>query len=214
MFPMYYNYYMLSQPTKVLISIILSVTSIVLYVYLKGKQRKYCMFAMISSSFGDVFMTDILSIGSISTYFGAFFFIVAHIIYAFCFIKASKDKNYKFINLGFYMGLIISLTTFILLTYLMFSKTKSIQGMYFPLLAYLIFIVINLLSQFSYAYNEKGNRLFLMVGMLLFIISDFLVFLPMLNIVEETVYYNDIIWYTYIPAQLLIILFNSNFNKC
>lgn len=204
---------MLTQPMKVILSFILSITSIIMYLKYKNTNRKLCMFAMFSSTMGDIFMTDILSIGSSSTYFGAAFFILAHIIYAICFILASNTKHYKFFNLGFYIGLVIVIITISLLTALMFIKTNSIQGMYFPLLAYLLFIGLNLVSQYSYAYSESHLRLFLMLGMFLFIISDFLVFLPMLNICEESMQYNDYIWFTYVPAQLLIILFNSDFKK-
>lgn len=201
---------MLTQPVKVIISFLLSIASIVLFIKYKSINRKMCMFAMISSTLGDVFMTDIVNIGSMSTYFGATFFIVAHIIYALCFINASKRKQYKYYNKGFYVGLTITIIVIIILTIIMFIKTGSIQSMYIPLLGYLLFIGFNLVSQFSYAYSEKGKRLFLMLGMLLFIISDFLVFLPMLNICEGTPSFNDYIWFTYIPAQLLIIVFNDN----
>lgn len=200
---------MLSQPIKVIISFILSAISIVLFIKYKGTNRKMCMFAMLSSTLGDVFMTDIVNIGPMSTYFGAIFFIIAHIIYALCFIISSKKKQYKFANIGFYIGLIMTIIVIVILTIAMFSKTGVIQPMYVPLLGYLLFIGLNLVSQYSYAYSEKGTRLFLMLGMLLFIISDFLVFLPMLNICEGTPTFNDYIWFTYIPAQLLIIVFND-----
>lgn len=179
----------------------------VLYVINRKINRKLCMFAMFSSTLGDIFMTDILNIGSSSTYYGATFFIIAHIIYAFCFIRASKRNNYSFFNKGFYAGLIVVVITIIALTTLMLVKTKKIQGMYIPLLGYLLFIGFNLVSQFSYAYSNPKSKM-LMLGMLLFIISDFLVFLPMLNIYQESVSYNDWIWFTYVPAQLIIILFN------
>ena len=204
---------MLTQPMKVVISFILSITAISLYIIFKNTNRKFCMFAMLSSTLGDIFMTDILHIGSMSTYFGAFFFILAHIIYALCFIFDSRRKNYKFFNIGFYVGIIVVIVTIIVLTLLMLNKTNKIQGMYIPLLVYLLFIGFNLVSQFSFAYSEKGYRLFLLLGMLLFIISDFLVFLPMLNICQESMQYNDYIWFTYIPAQLLIMIFNSDFIK-
>ena len=201
---------MLTQPMKVVLSFILSTIAIIMYFVYKGTNRKLCMFAMMSSTLGDIFMTDIVKIGSMSTYFGATFFIIAHIIYALCFIIASKRKEYKFLNKGFYYGLLIVVIIVILLTVLMFVKTGSIQSMYFPLLGYLFFIGLNLVSQFSYAYSESSFRLLLMLGMLLFIVSDFLVFLPMLNIVQETPYFNDYIWFTYVPAQLIIIIFNSS----
>lgn len=200
---------MLTQTTKVILSISLSILSTILFLIYKNKERKLCMFAMLSSTVGDVFMTDMVNVGSMSTYFGAFFFILAHIIYAYCFIKRSKEKEYKFVNFGFYLGLVLMMLMIITLTILMFSKTKKIQPMYFPLLAYIFFIGVNTISQYSYAFNEKGLRKMLMIGMLLFVISDFLVFLPMLNICKESPTYNDYIWFTYVPAQLLILLFNS-----
>ena len=47
-------------------------------------------------------------------------------------------------------------------------------------------------------------------AVILYLISDFTVFLPMLTLCRE---YNDFVWATYIPAQLLIILFNDDFGK-
>ena len=204
---------MLTQPTKVIISFVLSIISVILYFLFKQKERKICMFAMFSCTIGDVFMTDILHIGSSSTYFGAAFFIIGHIIYTLCFIKASKNKHYAFLNKGFYLGLFLMLFMIVSLTILMLTVTKSIQTMYIPLLGYIVFIGFNTVSQFSYAYNEPLVRKTLIVAMTLFVISDFLVFLPMLNICKESITYNDYIWFTYIPAQLLILLFNSDFKQ-
>ena len=200
----------LTRPTKVIISFILSFVSIFLYLKYRNKERKACMFAMISSTLGDIFMTDIVGIGDFSTYPGATFFIIAHIIYAICFIKAGKKKNYKLLNKGFILGLLLIIVDIVTLTILMFKVTGKIQGMFFPLLLYILFIGFNTVSQFSYAYNEKSIRVMLMIAMLLFVISDFLVFLPMLNIYPESPTYNDYIWFTYIPAQLFILLFNSD----
>ena len=78
--------------------------------------------------------------------------------------------------------------------------------MYVPILGYLAFIGLNLISQFSYGFNRKGSFYFLPAAMTLFLISDFLVFLPMLAVVQESVIYNLVIWMFYLPAQLLIIL--------
>ena len=204
---------MLTQPAKVIISFLLSFLALFLYVRFKNRERKLCMFAMFSSTVGDIFMTDILQIGSSSTYFGAFFFILAHCVYAICFIKASYQKNYHLFNVGMIVGICVSIIAILSLYILMINVTGSIQSMFIPLIGYMLFISINLVCQFSYAYSEKGKRRFLYLGMLLFLVSDFLVFMPMLNIVVETQTFNDYIWFTYIPAQILIILFNSDF-KC
>ena len=201
---------MLTHTAKLLISFSLSFLSVGLYVYFRGNERSLCMIAMLLSTVGDLFMTDTFNMGAASTYPGAAGFILAHIVYAVCFVKAGKDKGYRLANRGLYAGMGLTLAVVIVLTVLMFKITGSIQGMYFPLLAYLAIIGLNLCCQFSYAVNEKGLRYFLIVGMSLFIISDMVVFLPMLNISPE---HNDFVWATYAPAQLLIILFNSDMRK-
>lgn len=204
---------MLTRPVKVLISAILSGTSVALYLKFKGTERKWCMFAMLASTLGDVFMTDILGLGDISTYPGAAFFIIAHIIYALCFYKAIKRKGYALMNKGMQVGILMVITTAGLLYAVMLLKTGKVQSMFFPLLIYLLFIGVNLCMQFSYGYSEGGKRGLLILGMFLFLLSDFLVFLPMINVCEGTHEFNNWIWYTYIPAQLLIILFNSEFGS-
>ena len=78
------------QYIKVTISLLLSLLAICLYQKLKGEERKYCMVGMMLSTAGDIFMTDVLKLGAIGTYPGAAFFILAHIVYAFCFFRAGK----------------------------------------------------------------------------------------------------------------------------
>ena len=204
---------MLTQLSKVIISFILSGLAVFLYARYRGAERKWCMFAMLSSTLGDVFMTDIIGMGPASTYPGAAFFILAHILYAVCFVRAGKRKGYSIMNKGMYAGMILTGLVLVLLAGSMLIVTGQMQGMFWPLVAYLLIIGFNLCCQFSYAYSEGGKRKFLMLGMVLFIISDFLVFLPMLNVCKGTPAFNDWIWFTYIPAQLLIILFNSDFRK-
>ena len=204
---------MLTQIAKVIISLVLSGIAALLYALYRGDERKMCMFAMFASTVADVFMTDILGIGAASTYPGAAFFILAHILYAVCFIKAGRRKGYRLINGGFTAGILLTAAAFVLLTGLMLIVTGKVQGMFLPLTAYLVFIGFNLCCQFSYAYSDGGLRRFLMLGMLLFLVSDFLVFMPMLAIVKETPQFNDLIWLAYIPAQLCIVLFCADFRK-
>ena len=198
---------MLTQTSKVIISSCLSFLAIVLFLCFKGKTRKFCMIAMLLSTAGDFFMTDTFHMGSASTYPGAAFFIAAHVVYALCFIRAGKEKGYVYRNKGFYAGLSVTVAVAILLAFLAFTVPDKPQTVMFCLImVYLAVIGVNLVSQYSYAVSEKGTRLFLVLGMTLFIISDFVVFLPMLGISGEK---NNLVWATYIPAQLLIILFND-----
>ena len=197
------------QYSKVVCSILLSLLAVILFLRSRREERKLCMTAMILSSIGDVFMTDVLKLGASGTVPGAAFFILAHIVYAVCFFRAGKRNRCRIVNNGFIAGVCLTVFSAVLLTVLMLVKTGQVQTMYVPLLGYLAFVGINLISQFSYGFSRKGSYYFLPAAMTLFLISDFLVFLPMLAVVRESVIYNLVIWMCYLPAQLLIILFNS-----
>lgn len=201
---------MISHTAKLVISIILSLIAIVLFIVLRGRVRRNTMIAMLLCTAGDIFMIDTFHMGDISTYLGAAFFIAAHIVYAITFIKESKAKEYKMKNAGMIIGIIVTVLGAAILAIAMFVKTGKMQSMFLPLLVYLAIIGWNLCCQFSYAVSEKGLRFFLIVGMLLFLISDLTIFFNMVNVMPA---HNDFVWLTYIPAQLILILFNSDFKK-
>ena len=203
---------MLTQTSKIIISIIMSAYSIVLFAALRGRNRKICMIAMFLSTLGDLFMIDDLvpMDSDLAIIIGAVFFMLSHLVYSYCFISASKRKGYKFFNGGFIAGVCTIVAATGALTAAMFIKTGQMQKMYLPLLIYLAIIGLNIACQFSYAVSEKGNRLFLILGMLLFLVSDCTIFLWMLNIMPA---HNDLVWFTYIPAQLLILTFNSPLKR-
>ena len=201
------------QYSKVVCSILLSLLAVILFLRNRREERKLCMVAMILSSIGDIFMTDVLKLGSAGTVPGAAFFILAHIVYAVCFFRAGKRNRFRILNNGFTAGVCLTVSAAALLTILMLAKTGRVQAMYVPILGYLAFVGLNLITQFSYSFNRKGSFYFLPAAMTLFLISDFLVFLPMLAVVQESVIYDLVIWMFYLPAQLLIILFNSPASK-
>ena len=190
----------------------MSAYSVALFAALRGRNRKICMFAMFLSTLGDLFMIDDLVPidGTLAIIIGAVFFMLSHIVYSYCFISASKRKGYKLVNGGFIAGIVTIVAATAALTVAMFMKTGEMQSMYLPLLIYLAIIGLNIACQFSYAVSEKGSRLFLILGMLLFLASDCTIFLWMLNIMPA---HNDFVWFTYIPAQLLILTFNSPLKK-
>ncbi|MDO4983507.1 MAG: lysoplasmalogenase family protein [Eubacteriales bacterium] len=201
------------QYSKVVCSILLSLLAVILFLRNRREERKLCMVAMILSCIGDIFMTDVLKLGSAGTVPGAAFFILAHIVYAVCFFRAGKRNRCRILNNGFTAGVCLTVSAAALLTILMLAKTGRVQAMYVPILGYLAFVGLNLITQFSYSFNRKGSFYFLPAAMTLFLISDFLVFLPMLAVVQESVIYDLVIWMFYLPAQLLIILFNSPASK-
>jgi len=202
---------MKSNEIKMIYSLCMCVLAIVLYIIKKGELRRKCMGGMVISSMGDFFMVDILGLGGISTYPGAAFFMLAHVIYGLAFIKEGKKKGYKFFNSGFKAGIIFVLVLTIALAVLAFTVPEKPETlMFFLILIYIAIITFNLVCQFSYASSEKGARWMLVVAMALFIISDFIIFLNMLAITPA---HNKLVWATYIPAQVLITIFNSPLKK-
>ena len=202
---------MLPRIAKVIISIALSIAAVILYLALGGEERKKCMIGMIVCTLGDLFMVNLFGLGDVSTYPGAGLFMLGHIIYALGFIKAGKRKGYTLNNKGFKFGVGLTLFAAVLLGILAFTVPEVPQTiMYFLILIYIAVIGFNLSIQFSYATNEKGSRYWLIVAMTLFLLSDFVIFLNMLDI---TVAHNDFVWATYIPAQALIVFFNQELKK-
>lgn len=196
---------MLSHNAKIVISCLLSLLGVFLWLRRKSRIRMLCMIAMLLSTVGDLFMVDAFRMGSVSTYPGAAFFMAAHIVNGICFLRASKAKAYEFVNRGLYTGILVTDLAAVLLGILAFSVPEDPEAlMYCLILVYVAVIGWNLASQFSYACSEGGRCRFLYAAMGLFLLSDFIVFLPMLNIRSAM---NDLVWATYIPAQLLILLF-------
>ena len=196
---------MLPRIAKVIISILLSALSVVLYLRLRGKERKSCMLAMLLCTVGDLFMVNLFGLGDVSTYPGAAFFMAGHVVYGLGFLKESNRKGYVFRNRGFWLGTGLVIAAAVLLGALAFTIPEEPQTlMYFLILIYLAVIGFNLACQFSYAHSEMGSRVWIAVGMALFLLSDLVIFLNMLAVTPA---HNDFVWATYIPAQLLILLF-------
>lgn len=201
---------MLSQGLKVILSASISILAVLLYFVFKGRERKLCALAMLLCTLADVFMTDIVGIGDLSTYIGGGLFISAHIVYFLCFRGAVKRKGYPLKNKARNAGIALTALAAVLLSILAFTAADEPQPvMLCLLLVYLFIIGANLSAQYSYAFSDGGMRRLIALGMTLFLVSDFVVFLPMLNICPE---HNDLVWFLYLPAQLLIVLFNSPFN--
>lgn len=196
---------MLPRTAKVIISILLSAMSVVLYCTLRGKLRKQCMIAMLLCTVGDVFMVNLFPIGEASTFIGAAFFMAGHVVYGTGFLRALKRSGRPVKNRGLISGVVLTVFSAVLLGVLAFTVPEKPQTlMYFLILIYIAVIGYNLALQFSYAHAEKGLRYLIALGMGLFLLSDFVIFLNMLDVTPA---HNDFVWATYIPAQALVLLF-------
>ena len=56
---------MLPRIAKVIISIALSISAIILYLALGGEERKKCMIGMIVCTLGDLFMVNLFGLGEV-----------------------------------------------------------------------------------------------------------------------------------------------------
>ena len=192
-------------------TLLLSLTAVLLFVFLGSRSRRDCMIAMLLSTAGDLFMIDGVVNLPISTYIGAAFFMAAHIVYAGCFVKNGRERGFEFKNKGFKSGLVIMILSAAILGILAFTvPDEPIAVMFFLILIYIAVIGYNLCSQFSFAFSAKGIYYILPVAITLFYLTDLFIFNDMLNIEHTT---RNYVWYGYPIAQLAIIVFNSPLKK-
>ena len=196
---------------KIIMTVALSAIAVFLFLRLGGQSRRLCMIAMLLSTVGDFFMTDVFGIGSFSTYPGAAFFMAAHVVYGGCFAKALKEKGGRYFGCGFWTGLVFMVPTAAGLGIAAFTIPEKPQTVMFLLiLLYIAVIGYNLCSNFAFSFAEKGQYLVLPFAIILFYATDIFIFLEMLNVTDAMRYY---VWYGYPLAQLALILFNSPLKK-
>ena len=106
---------MIPAYAKMIMTAILSITAILLFVFLGGRSRRECMIAMLLSTIGDVFMVDGVINWEYSTFVGAAMFIAAHIVYAGCFVKNINERGYTYCNKGFNAGLWLMILSAVIL---------------------------------------------------------------------------------------------------
>jgi len=193
---------------KLTITVLLSLTSVILYLNSKTKLRRFIMIAMLLSTVGDFFMTDAFGIGASSTIPGALFFMAAHLVYGFAFMRRSYKMGFKRKSLGTYIGLGIMIISTIVLGILAFTIPEEKDVVWFILiLLYISVIGFNLVCNFNYSYQRKDiYGLLLMIGITLFYATDYWIFLEMLYITPVMMKY---VWYFYPIAQLMLILFSE-----
>jgi len=193
---------------KLTMSIALSIFSIVLYLIRKNKIRHISMVFMVLSTIGDIFMTDSLHIGDASLYPGAGSFILGHILIGLFYIYYSKKNNYKYLNKGFNIGLILTIVLVIIIEVLAFVVPSTPHVLFSILIAiYMIIIGFNMVGAFSLSYSRGDKYKILPISLVLFLLTDIWIFLNMLDIY---LYVQQFVWYFYPIAQLGIILSIEN----
>ena len=199
--------------TKLAITLTLSAISVALFLHYRNISRKRCMWAMLLSTIGDLFMTNIIGIPKdlelMSTVIGAAFFGVAHILYATCFDGMRKEKDIPIKGVGLLVGLVAVVGIWVALLVVMLTKS-SFKPVMFPLISlYLVAIGVNVVNVCIYSFGAKRWNLLNAFGVIVFLASDILIFLEMLAEIPTREY----VWYVYPFGQLFLLLFNTPLSK-
>ncbi len=182
--------------------------AILLYLINKTKTRLWIMIAMVLSTLGDIFMTDCLDIGGFSMVPGVAFFMLSHVAYVFAY-RTENDGPNK--NLGTWIGIgvmIVSTILFEILAFTIPTTPNTTMSLLIPI--YIAVIGWNLVENFTLAYNKKGLYNILPFAIVLFYLTDYWIFLDMVNITEKS---TNLVWYFYPLAQLGLVLFSTKIKK-
>tara|TARA_R110002096_G_scaffold126532_3_gene273678 strand:- start:111584 stop:112264 length:681 start_codon:yes stop_codon:yes gene_type:complete len=161
---------------------------------LKNSTKWWVASALLFSLLGDVFLMQLNK-----DYFlaGMASFGLAHICYAIFFNRRRQGKMHipsLIINIIF-VGLLI------------FSLNRCIEipsDMFVPINIYAALIGINLLSSVQFNFTNRTKNYWLPLGVLLFVLSDYLIAINRFKGLNENFEY--LIFATYAAAQFLIIL--------
>ena len=147
------------------------------------------------------FLGDVLLLGSGELYFifGLLFFLIAHVFYILMVLKLVKKPLISQVITAIIPYLII----FIVLLNLLYS---GLNGMRIPVIVYALTIsFLGTSSLVLFLQNKEKTFLILVIGVLLFIISDSVLALNMFY--KKQAIYPILIMSTYVTAQYLICRF-------
>jgi len=147
------------------------------------------------------FLGDVLLLGSGELYFifGLLFFLIAHVFYILMVLKLVKKPLISQVITAIIPYLII----FIVLLNLLYS---GLNGMRIPVIVYALTIsFLGTSSLVLFLQNKEKTFLILVIGVLLFIISDSVLALNMFY--KKQAIYPLLIMSTYVTAQYLICRF-------
>lgn len=190
------------------LTVLMSLFAIALALIFRTADRYLCMAAMIISSCGDVLLMNFRGISRAlpnSFTLGAVLFMSAHILYLTAFLYIIKMRGYPVINAGFFFGIGLIASAFILLICFTIKTGNFKFNMFLLCFIYLIFIGANCCMIFSLAYSAKGFALLTAVGALSFFISDAMIGLDRLADISSPLS-DKLVWWFYPVGQVLILL--------
>lgn len=195
-------------PGTFVLTWLMTLTAIILAVIRRKKYAYFCAAAMFVSSCGDMFMTRFGRIPDMfPNYFiiGAALFMVAHVLYTISYRMLAKSRGYRYFNGGVIAAVIIGIACTVYFSVICAQRNDF--SMFFLCLVYMVVILINCATVFSYAWSSFRTKPYLIlcaVGALSFFISDFIIGLDALAGICDWGY---LIWWFYPIGQILLNMF-------
>ena len=178
-------------------------TLITLYYFSALQRSSLYLIALLFSLFGDVFLlnkTNYFLLGIAS-------FLITQIVYSILIIRLLNKPTMK-------QKLLASFPFIIFLSILISVLGSNLDEYFFPVIIYGIAIsIFGILSLLNYQLNRTKSSRFLLVGAVLFIISDSMIALNKFH--EQKSFYPVAVMATYILAQYFIYKFmvKTDFSK-
>lgn len=196
---------LISNKTKIKISISLLIFAFIVCIFRSGSiDSKICLVAMFFSSLGDIALNckPIEKRSHTLLYIGAFFFMIAHLIYASAYYLLIQGASLSFANPGMYIAMSIMILIFIVSVISIRKGKKSMKhSMIFVFMMYMIMISINFITIYSYSWNFKAISF---IGATSFLISDYIIGIETVFKIKSNLL-RKLVWIFYPIGQILII---------
>ena len=194
-------------PRSIVISLLISLYSVTLAFFDPSASRIICFFAMLTSTLGDVILSDYKPIvsrlplrGFIA---GGSVFAVAHALYILAFLWQIVQNGYAFLNAGAYFGIAIFVIIAVYLTFVCIKNRIKARLTAFAFI-YLILITFNCTCVFSLASCEGGIKIISAIGAFSFLISDLIIALDVFCGIRLP-HRSRLIWIFYPIGQILLL---------
>ncbi len=197
------------QRLKSGISFSLSLLSVCLLCIFPSVEKVFCLFAMLLSTLGDLFLMDFTPFtkrikGNLFI-IGVSAFGVAHLFYILTFSFKLNKIGAEF-NFGTAVSLVVAVLTMLMLfAFARTKKTVGVKMIAFGLL-YIAILSANMLIAFSYAYKLGGFAYVSAVGAFSFFFSDVVIAFNTVFRLKNSLSNELLIWIPYVIGQLLLII--------
>lgn len=197
---------LINNKTKILISTALVVLAFCLcLVNPTALDKKICLIAMLFSFIGDILLNcmPIDKRPHKLLYAGAFFFMIAHLVYASAFYLLIYDLGKPFVTPGAYIAYAIMAILFIVSIICIYARRSTTKfTMIFVFLLYLSIVSINFITIYSYSFSALSLAF---IGATSFLISDYIIGIETIfKIKSDTL--RKLVWIFYPIGQIMILI--------